>query len=340
MQWHREIWTYLLVTVVAALIWFWAAGETRDRKTFNHGVVQFKVADTNNWLVRPQEVVPTVVAYGSNLSLQKMESELRRRLTISVSATAGLQDIDLMAQLRNNDRVRATGATILSVEPATVKIDLDPVEEIAVRVKPALPGITPEGDMTIEPAEVTLSMPSQLRQRLPQRLQVEAFVDRSELDRLEPGRPHTLDVKLRLPEGLPNTSDITITPARAKLTFVIRSRTREVSLDTVRVHVAGPPEDRDLYDIEVDPKQLRNIVISTDADLATKIESGEAPVVAVIHLSSREKEARIESKRISGFVALVPEPGGGTRMVEVKGLMTGGGELPPVSLTISLRPIS
>ena len=33
MSWHKEIWTYLIVTLVAVLIWAWAASETRERKT-------------------------------------------------------------------------------------------------------------------------------------------------------------------------------------------------------------------------------------------------------------------------------------------------------------------
>jgi hypothetical protein len=101
------------------------------------------------------------------------------------------------------------------------------------------------------------------------------------------------------------------------------------------VQLAGPPEDRDIYTVEIDPKQLRDVTVSADSDLIRRIESGEVPVVAFLHLSSREKEMQIESKRVSYFMALVSDPAG-TRFVPVT-VKAPANELPVIKLKIARR---
>jgi hypothetical protein len=60
-------------------------------------------------------------------------------------------------------------------------------------------------------------------------------------------------------------------------------------------------------------------------------------VVAVVHVGSREKEARIDSKRVTYFLALVPEPGGGTRGQQVTGKVGDSNEMPLIKLKITKR---
>jgi hypothetical protein len=264
-------------------------------------------------------------------------ARLRQPVVITVSATQGRQTVDLADRVTRHDDLLATDATVVSVEPPNAEIVLDRVERFAVPVKPALPGVSTEGEVVIEPREVTIAMPSALRQRLGAAFAVEAALERSELDRLQPGVPITQDVKLRLPESLGPVTDVSITPSRVKMTFTIRTRLRDAKVSTVRVHLSGPPEDRETYIVETDPKQIPDVTITADADLIRRIEANEVPVVAVLHLGSREKETRIESKRITCFLALVPEPNGGTRGVQVAGKVNDSTELPLIKLNIRLR---
>jgi hypothetical protein len=337
--WYKEIWTYMIVTALTVLIWFWAAGEKRETKRIDAARIHFGVPEQEQWIVTPGQVSVVLVAEGSKLAIQKAEALFRRPLNITVAASAGKQSVDLLETLRQNDAMRMTGAAIRSVEPASIELDLDSVERVAARVVPVLPGIQLEGDIAIEPPEVTVQMPGRMRARLPQSVTVEAFVDRAELDRLPPAVRQTRDAKLRLPENLQavTASDVSITPSRATLTFTVRSRTREVKLDAVRVQLAGPPEDRDAFVVDVDPKQFRDVTVSADADLVRRIETGEVNVVAIVHLSSRDKEARLESKKVTAFMALVPEPGGATRGVQVQVKVGESSDMPLVKLKITDR---
>jgi len=333
---QKTISTYAILTVVAILIWFWAAGETREQKTINYVRVQFTLPP--DWLVKPGEQAVTVVIDGSKFSIQNAESVLRRPLKLSIPATVGKQMVDIMDRLRHFDELRATGVTFGSSEPAIVELDVDEVQRTTAQVKAMLPSVITEGEVRIIPPEVTLAIPSQIRQGLPSDLTVEAPVDRSNLDRMPPGIPQTLDVKLRLPEDLGLTSDVLMIPSKVKLTFTIRSRTRETKLDRVPVQLAAGPDDGQMHQVEIDPKELRDVTISADADLIRRIEAKEAPVIAVLHVSAQDMQAKIESKRISYFVALVPEPGGGVKGVQVTATKFGEStDIPQINLKVTGR---
>ena len=300
-------------------------------------MVHFTAPEPANWVIKPGQASVILALEGSQLAQYRAQSLLHHPLIISVPAGAGRQTVDLLDRLRRSDELGATGVSVVSADPRYAEIELDQIERFTVPVKPLLPGVVPEGEVVLDVPEVTVAMPSQLRQRLGQRLVVEAPVERSELDRMQPGVQQAHDVKLRLPESLGPLESVWITPSRAKVTFTIRSRTRETTLDSVRVQLAGPPEDREQYVVEIDPKQIRNVTVSADADLIRRIEANEVPVVAVLHVGSREKEARIESKRISYFIALVPEANGGTRGVPVTGKVGDSNELPAIKLRIVIR---
>jgi hypothetical protein len=336
-KWQKEVWTYLIVTLVTVLIWAWAAGETRERKTINYARVQFVVPEQESWIIEPQQQPAILVVEGSKLSLQKAETLLRRSpLRVNVSPTVGRQSLDLADRMRAQDDLRETGVTVVSAEPPAMDITLDKIESVSAAVKPVLPGVTAEGEIVIEPREIVIRMPNRVRQRLPQGISVEAFIDRFELDQLEPGVRHTRDVKVRLPPDLAANQDVTVSPSSVSMSFTIRSRTREAKLENIRVQLAGPPEDCEIYSMEIEPKQLRGVTISADADLIRRIEANEVPVIAFLHVSSREKEAKIESKRISYFMALVTEAGGGTRYIPVNFKGTAA-EMPVISLKITPR---
>jgi hypothetical protein len=333
----KEIWTYLIVTLVTVLIWFWAAAETREQKTIYSSRVQFTVADAADWIITPPQQAASVTLTGSKLAIQNAEVVARQPLVVAIRPIEGPQTVDLLAAIAQDESFRDTGVTINGVEPAYAEISLDRVERFMAPVKAVLPGITPQDEIVIDPPEVQVSIPRALRQRAPRDLVVEAFVDRSELDRLLPGVPQNIEARLRLPEPITSASGIVIAPNRVKLSFTVRSRTREIKLDTVRVQIAGPPEDRESYVVEVDPKQLRDVTITAQADLARRIESNEVPVVAVVHVSALEKENRIASKPVSYFLALVPDGRGGTNGEVVKGAVGGSLQMPVINLKITDR---
>jgi hypothetical protein len=336
MAWHKEIWTYLIVTLVAVLIWAWAASETRERKSIPAATLRL-VTSSSDWTIAPASTAVQVNVEGPAVAVQRIERLLRRAVEIPLSATAGRQSLDVAGALRKLDAVAETGANIISADPAVIDVDLDEIDRITAPVKASLPGVITDGEPVVQPREVQVSLPRALRQQLRGDFAVEAFLDRSQLDGLIPGEPQVKEARLRLPEtsGIASGENVRLNPQVATVRFTIRSRVRETRVDSVRVQVAGPVEDRDAYHIEVDPKVLRGVTLLADADLSRQIEAGDVPVIAFVHLSSREKEAMIESKPVSWFEALAPEIDGETRFERLR--LPEGAEMPVIKLKVTPR---
>lgn len=330
---HSDIWTLLIVTSVAGLIWFWAAAETRDHRSIPVRL-NFVVPDQNDWIVSPAQRTVRLELEGSKLALDQAERVLRQPLAVEFTPTIGTKLIDVLGSIRMDEDLEATGVKVLSADPSVVEIDADEIVRVPARVRPTLPGVQTVGEVEVRPAEVTVALPSRLRERWLGSITVEAFVERGRLDQLEPGRPHEIDVGVRPADGLPANAGLSIEPATVQLSFTMRSRIRETQLDNVRVQLAGPPEDYREFIVEVQDPILRNVTIRAEGDLIRRIESEEVTVVALLHLSNREKEQRIGSKPISYFLALVPRPDGSTRGVLVEGQIGDEPSPPPIRLNI------
>lgn len=306
---RTDTWTtILIITAVSVLVWYWAASETRVTKTLAPVRIEFTLPDADRWLIEPRSMAVTITAAGSQRSIRN--AERLERLQISLTPAAGPQAIDLVDAVARHPLVEETGVSVVSVSPDDATIEVDEYLHISARVRPILAGVQTVGEITVSPPEVTVSMPGRLRRFYPDDLTVEAILQRRELDRLEPGISHTIDdVTLRLPEQLTSDSAIAIAPQRVRLTFTVRSQIRDFLLETpVRIKIAGAPEDSE--HIELEPKQLRDVIVTAPYDLIEKIESGDALVVAVLHLKSSEKEARITSKPITCFMALLSDESG------------------------------
>jgi hypothetical protein len=332
----KELWTILAVTSVTVLIWFWAAGENLTQPTVS-ARIEFVLPEPQSWLVSPQQRFVTITMEGSKLTLQRADQVLRRGLQLPLPAQVGRQNVNLVDAVRSLRELEATGVRILAVEPATLDVDIDSIVRVPSRVRAALPGVQTVGDISIEPSEVLLAMPQALRQRFPGELPVEAFVDRARVDRLEPGQQHTLDVTLRPPDGLAGADGVLIDPPSARLVFTVRSRMREVHLESVRIQLAGPPEDNREYLVDIEQTLLRDVTISAESDLIRRIESGEVTVVAMLHLSNREKEQGIERKAITYFLAIVPDADGTTRGVVVEARIGDQTAMPVVDFQVTRR---
>ncbi|UCD76354.1 MAG: hypothetical protein JSV91_05400 [Phycisphaerales bacterium] len=306
MRLNTEIWTILIVTVVTALIWAWAATETREEKDV-YGTVRFTIEDdTTQWLIDPDEHAPSVTLEGSTMAIQRAEQILRAGLDLEIDRRGpGHHTIDLASALQEQELIAETGVTVAATEPAVVSVDLDRIVKVpAARVDPKLPGVQVTG-LEIDQTEVMISMPSLLRGLHPGDLVVEAFVDAAQLQGLPPDSEHKLDATVRLPQaGLQNHAAVTVTPPTVEVTFTIVSRTRELALDSVRVQVAGSPENYREYVVELAEQTLRDVTIEADADLIRRIEAQSMYVAAVVHLSLADMEQGLSEKAVTYFLAL------------------------------------
>lgn len=313
MPWRSEIGSYLIITVVSVLIWLWAAGETREQKAVISKAL-FNVPDDSVWIIDPEIHAFNMVIEGSRQSIQNVEILAPNGFRIDIAPNVGAQSIDIVEALNNLPVFQRTGAQLVSIDRPNAMPIVDRLVQMTPNVVPNLPGVqTVESQPGIEPSTVTLTLPSQVQTRFTD-IRVQAFVGQEQSAALPEGVLQQLDVNLRLlPEALAANPHVHLQPATARMSFTIRSQTRELTLGSdVIVQLAGPADDQDDFIVEFDTNSLRDVTVIADAELIRQIESGAATVIAFVQLKSSEKEriARGEgtaTKKVSFFHAVVDD---------------------------------
>ncbi len=317
---RSEVWTYFIVTAVAMFIWFWAAVETRENDNVSFHVY-FAPSKPAEWVLRPRNLpetgylTVTVELEGSRFSLQRARELDRIRLIqdIELPSDSGSHQVNLVDALTKHELLLDTGVRVHSAKPKSIELTIDKLVTVTASIRPVLPQLETEGPIEVKPTEAEVTLPSRLRESLGNDLVVEARVSKARLDELEPGEERKLLAGLHLPATTGDFGPVNIKPNSATITLTVRSRIRETTLSTVRVQIGGPPEDQLEYIVEIDEqdKQLRDVTIRADAALISQIERRDVKVVALLHLTTSDKDQRIESKPISCFMA-VPDVGTAT----------------------------
>jgi len=340
----NEGWTYVIVTALTLLIWFWAASETRDQ-TVLYPTLKFVAAASagQQWIVTPPDLTVTLRVEGSKRAIQEASAVVAHRLSIALPPPndAGTVDLTLSQALEQQPELRETGVAVLSVDPGFYELRVDEIVEVNAQVRVELPGVQTEGEIVVEPRVVKLRMPQRLRPSAEEQLVVDAAVGpASNLSGLEPGKVHTLrDIPVRLPEALRGVQGVSFYPERVDITFTVKSRIQSTTINDVRVQISGDPKNFSEYTIEiVDEEVLRDVTVSAESELIQQIETGVAKVAAIVHLTTRDLEENITSKRVSHFRAIVNQPDHSDRGILVQASVDGD-EAPVINLKITRREV-
>jgi hypothetical protein len=349
-RFRERLWTYALVTTVALLIWYWAAAETRSQRSASFRLAFEPAPQTEQTVtckgLDAKEIDEVFVEMeGSRLALQRA-AQLADRKPLTLTAgnelpTDGQHRIKLAELLEVHEPLTNTGVRILNTTPAEVQIVIDRLVPITADIKALTPGVEPEG-LAIDPPQAVVKMPSRDRSLVGPNLILEAHVPQARLDRIKPGVMNTFEnVKLRLPEDLAHLQPrVKIEPPRATVSLTLLSRIKQTILPTVRVQIAGPPEDNDEYVVQIENNTLADVTVKATGALIDWIERGDALVVALVHLSHQEKELGIDSKPVTCFMVLPRDAGVSVEPTLVEAEVSGSNQPPVVRLKISERTTS
>ena len=335
---RERLWRYALVTGVTLLIWFWAATETRDEGTASFRIELVGAADQ---VVTPSELTVHVKMEGSSLALERAlqaaQTPVALTVGIELPSQTGMQRVKLLEVLNRNEAITGTGVSLLAVDPIDLDIEIDSLVTATLPIVPVLPGIELDGPVTVDPPQVQVRMPRRLRDHAGDDLSVKASVLGQRLDRLKPGVLNTIIATLELPPRLAGDPTVTLDRRFAEIEFTVKSRIKQTTLPTVRVQIAGPPEDHEEYRIEIENPTLANVTIKADIELISRIERNQAVVVAIVHLSQREKERGISEKPVTCFMALPRDENAPFRAAIVSAEIDGTAQPPVIRLKISDR---
>ncbi len=306
-----DIWSIVLVTVIALVIWLWASDETRQ-PVERPATIQVVSADPQGLAVKPSKGFPiTLKILGSVRALQEVQPQLRGNVTIQTGSSAvpnkvGEHLIDVAAALNASPIFNRTGATVIAADPPTVKIEINELQEVSVPVEVVVPGIKLQAAATVEPATATVRISGQASGRLTN-LKLEAVVDPQVLAGLEQGKTQTIEGDWRIPQSFSSIADdIRIPPGRPKITLTPESQVSTTTVSRVPVQIAGLPSDLANYVVTIEESDayLRDVRLTGPVDQIRRIQNNDegVKIVAIVHLTSNDFALRVTRKAVSTWV--------------------------------------
>lgn len=296
----------VFVTIVTIVIWVWAAGQTKYESSVTT-TLRFRPPEGSTSTVVPDYESITLTLSGPRSAVEKAQSVCEDGLDLTIIAPDGAYSLlELPAKISALNVIRNTGAEVSSTNPASFSLDVQTMALVVATIDPELPGVLVSGDVTFDPATVTLHIPKAIRDQLPEAISVTAVISDAALEQLQPGVVHTRDASIRL-SPLLDTSDVTIDPSRVSATFMIQSQTQKTLLPQVRVLIAGPAEDYASYSITLPRTIVPNVTIEAGKDLISGIESGDVTVYAIVRLASRDVEQGLTAKQVTAFLAITED---------------------------------
>lgn len=300
--------TILLVTLVAALVWMFAEADTlREQRAtvavalrVPSGVPQVLEAMTERGPER--DVTAEVVLEGPAAQLERVMPLLREAVVVSpgmegVPGTPGTFDIELAQVLRAVPVLADAGVGVKRVEPATVKVRVDELVEVELPVR-----VEGDGDFSVAPVvnppKVKVFAPKGEAANLSSASTAGVTIETQALSRLVPGRTETLSgLRIELPSEIAGSKRARVEPARADVVVTVRSRTAEIIVQRVPVHVRVAPGELSAWTIDI-PEQERFLIdvkVTGAPDVLAQIANKTLPLVATVALSYDELERAVQT---------------------------------------------
>jgi hypothetical protein len=320
-----NVWTLILVTTIAVVIWLWAADETRQQEERSATIV-VESADPEHFAVKPAKGRPvTIKILGSSRSLTEIQRALRDTIVIQTGATAvpnqvGVHRVDVATALNSHPKFLEAAATVVTAEPAGLDIQICERVPMRIPVEVALPDVRLQGSASVEPAQAPI-MVADVVQQVFANARLEATIDPQQLAALERGQVHTLTGQWRLPAALAAyAEDVTLPSTPPRITFTLESQLATTTVARVPVQISGVAEDLAAYDIRIEEADvyLKDVKLTGPIDQIRRIQAGteEVKIVAFVHLTSNDLALRVTRKPIGLWllppgVSVVPLEGRG-----------------------------
>ncbi len=280
--------TVLVVTVITALIWLYAEGETI--LTENREITIEFVTPTPGLAITLPEGTPGNSTTSVTATLQASSgdwariSNWARSQVVEVEVQApptdryeNEQTINLLDAL-NNSHLADVRAFVKEVTPSTKTVRVQKLEyvEMGLRVEPG------ELELSSVPSEEPTFSPDKVRVQLPsvdaalvrsQNLKLTAHLDRLDPDSLVEDTQKTASVGLSLPPELQNKPHIILDQDRVDVTFILDKLTREITLNRVQVKL-NISDDLTRYSIQIEDTErfIPAVTLKGPEEIINRIE--------------------------------------------------------------------
>lgn len=297
----------LVTTIVTLLIWSWAYDATRSSADATGKVVVRAPTDS---ALHVEPAAPTTVAVkfsGPRSAIRAAQQAIGAGIELTlgsggVPSAPGEHVLELPEILAQRPELQRLAISVDATSPAQLRFRTLELTTVTARVTTDLADSQVVGQVSIEPEDVSITIPKDALSSLPE-LRPVAMVDAAALER---GRRHSVDADVTLWRIPARWADaVRISPARVRVAFTLRSNVRTATLASVPVQVAAPPAQLAAFDAAPAPgsETLRQVVVSGPAEAITAIEDGSARVVAVISLGSDDFTSGTMSRRVAAWIS-------------------------------------
>jgi hypothetical protein len=289
----------VVATVVTALIWNWAYDATRASGDATGKISVRAPADS---ALHVEPATPTTVA----VKFSGPRSAVRAAQQVigagDIPATPGEHVIDLSQVLPLRPELQRLAISVDATSPSQLRFRALELTTVTARVATDLAESQVVGQVSIEPEDVSITIPKDALSALPE-LRPMAVVDAAPLER---GRRHSVDADVTLWRVPARWADaVRISPPRVRVAFTLRSNVRSATLASVPVQVAAPPAQLAAFDAvpAAGSENLRQVAVSGPAEAITALEDGSARVVAVVSLGSDDFAPGTISRRVAAWIS-------------------------------------
>ncbi|MBX3403316.1 MAG: hypothetical protein KF699_07895 [Phycisphaeraceae bacterium] len=312
--------TVALTTLMAALIWVWAEGESVSRVSIACRV-ELQADPFGDLVYRSDDP-----EWRGNITFQVEGSaagiaaarELRGQ---TLRLTAGLAGMPVepgpnrVARLREAiaaiPELSRLGVVVVSCEPSEVPVRVMRMitRDLPVRVELGRTLLL-DGEPAASPATIVVRMPDSVL--VPEGAQAVAFVSPEELDRVRGDGAAAAGARaavasIRMPPWLAGIEPVQIAPESVVVSFRVRKETDTFRIAAVPVWFGLPPtEDVAQWTVEVLDKFVNDVTLTGPADQVGRVRSGEITLKALVELASDDLQRAVRSDR-----AAVDQPGPG-----------------------------
>ncbi len=319
----------LVTTIVTLLIWSWAYDATRSSADATGKVVVRAPADSALYVEPAASTTVAVTFSGPRSAIRAAQQAIGAGIELTlgsggVPSAPGEHAIELTQILAQRPELQRLAISVDATSPAQLRFRTLELTTVTARVTTDLADSQVVGQVSIEPEDVSITIPKDALSALPE-LRPLAVVDAAALER---GRRHSVDADVTLWRVPARWADaVRIAPARVRVAFTLRSNVRTATLASVPVQVAAPPAQLAAFDAAPAPgsESLRQVVVSGPAEAITAIEDGSARVVAVVSLGSDDFTPGTMSRRVAAWIS---PPGVAVLRV---------GEVPAAAVEVSVK---